>query len=288
MSLYVSTTYFGDGSQVEDALKDLEELKIKNIELGSNHSKSNQKFKLSKNSNFIVHNYFPPQEKNFILNIASTSPQIRDKSIRFIKNTINWCQKNEVKYYTIHPGFFAETISPLGANVKRRNFDLKFDSKSIVNKNRKKILEETMNVIKELYNFADGKTQLLIENQGSITSDSFTLFDSYLELQKLKKTVGNRLKFNFNLAHAYLSGINLRNKKNIYFIFKNALFFEVSEVSGIYDSHLPVFIKRGIIGKLIYENRDLFRKKNLILEYRNIPSSDLKLSYTNFVRLNSF
>lgn len=278
MSIYVSTTYFGDNSSVNDALSDLECFKIKNIELGSNHSSIElQNINLKKDANYIVHNYFPPQEKDFILNIASSSSKVREKSIRFIKHTINWCQKEGIEYYTIHPGFFAEAISQLGHSGINRNFDLKFSTSST--KNRKQILEETIKVIIDLYRFSNYKVQLLIENQGSQTSKNVTIFDSTEELQLLKKTVGERLKFNFNLAHATLSGINLNNGKVLQYVFKNAPFFEVSEIKGIYDSHLPLRPGNGRILQLLKNYKDLFKKRNIILEYRNIEGKELLKSF---------
>lgn len=280
MSLYVSTTYFGDGSQVQDALRDLEKLKIKNIELGSNHAPSKiNELKLRKDKNYIVHNYFPPDELDFVLNIASTRLQVREKSIAFIKSSIIWCQKRNIKYYTIHPGFFAEVISPLGFRGKNRNFDLKFSKDSIKSKKRQKVIEEATSVIKHLYDFSGNRTQLLIENQGSKTSGSFTLFDSLSELSALKKSVGRNLKFNFNLAHATLSGINIKNENIFQFIYGNSPFFEVSEIKGIYDSHLPLRPGDGKILQLLKNFKDLFKKRNIILEYRNIQGEKLLKSF---------
>ncbi len=280
MSIYVSTTYLGDGSQVQDALRDLEKLKIKNVELGSNHTfvKKN-KLDLKTNTKYIVHNYFPPEEKDFILNIASSRPQVRNRSIAFIKSSIIWCQKNDIRFYTIHPGFFAEAISSMGHGEQKRNFDLNFDKKSIEFKNRKRTLEETTRIIKHLYDFANSRTQLLIENQGSITSHNFTLFDSYDELKKLKENVGEKLKFNFNLAHACLSGIDVTDKKIFLEFYKNSPFFEVSEINGIYDSHLTLEQGNGRVLKLLKSYKELFLRKNIILEYRNIKAQDLLKSY---------
>lgn len=287
MSVYVSTTYLGDGSRVDDALKDLETLNIKNIELGSNHAPlGRERLNVKKNTTYIVHNYFPPTQKDFILNIASSSPVVREKSISFIKNSVNWCKKKKIKYYTIHPGFLAEAISPLGHNGKDRNFDLKFDQKSINKKNRQRTINQAIKIIELLYKFAQGKTHLLIENQGSKTSKEYTIFDSIVELQLLKESIGEKLEFNFNLAHAELSGINLKSSKVFNFVYKNSPFFELSEISGIYDSHLPVFPKKGVIGNLLFTKKTFFRKRNIILEYRNIPSKNLKSSFesaTNFL-----
>jgi len=277
MSIYASTTYFGDGSQINDALQDLKKIGIRKIELGSNHKKSKEKINLEKSNEFIIHNYFPPQEEDFILNIASSSPMIRNRSIDFIKNTIKWGSKKGIGYYTIHPGFLAEPVAQLGQRGKNRNFDLKFSRQR--RKDRKKVIEEAMKVIKNLYQFSNNKIQLLIENQGSKTSKNVTIVDSIEELQILNKFVGPHLKFNFNLAHATLSGIDLEKKEVLRFIFKHSLFFEISEIKGMYDSHLAVFPKRGIIGNLLSIHKTSFKKRNLILEFRNTKTEELKASF---------
>lgn len=280
MSIFVSTTYFGDNSKVQDALKELYSLGIKKIELGSNHSPVREKEILQNNrgKEYIVHNYFPPKEKDFILNIASSSPLIREKSIKFIKNTIKWCQKNHIKYYTIHPGFFAEAISPQGYKGENRNFDLKFSTP--INRDRQKTIDETTKVIKDLYAFAEKQeVQLLIENEGSKTSPEFVIFATYEELDALSEAVGSILKFNFNLAHATLAGIDLTDKKTFLHFYRKSVFFEVSEIKGDLDSHLPISSK-GPISSLVKKYKNYFRQKNIILEYRNVKIEAVKKSYS--------
>lgn len=283
MAIFISTTYFGDGSSVQKAVNELIGAGITKIELGSNHGSISTKDPLvlpngGLGREYVVHNYFPPQESDFILNIASRYPQIREKSIEFFKNSVNWCYRRKIRYYTIHPGFFAEAIAPVSHKGVNRNFDLKF-KKSSLRRNRKKIIEETIKIIKGLYLFADGKLQLLIENQGSKTSKGATLFDSLEEIQLLKQSIGDKLKFNFNLAHATLSGINVQDKKVFYYIHKISPFFEASEIRGIYDSHLPLQLGDGRILKLFQKYRELFKKRDVILEYRNIEREKLLKSF---------
>lgn len=284
MAIFVSTTYLGDGSGVQKAVDELTSAGITKIELGSNHApiSKNEPLNLPTHGpeqEYIVHNYFPPQENDFILNIASRYPQIREKSIRFIKNSVNWCYRRKIRYYTIHPGFFAEAISQLGQKGKNHNFDLKFSKISTKARKRKRTIEETIKVIVKLYDFASGKLQLLIENQGSKTSKGATLFDSLEEFQLLKQSVGDKLEFNFNLAHATLSGINIEDKKVFYYIHKSSPFFETSEIRGIYDSHLPLQAGSGRILKLFKKYKELFKKRNVILEYRNIEREKLLKSF---------
>ncbi len=280
MSVYVSTTYYGDNSKVQDALDELDKLQIHKIEIGSNHAESTEKIKLRSGSTYITHNYFPPSDMNFILNIASNQPAIRDRSIAFMKKSILWCKKNAISHYTIHPGFLNEAVSQHKSKGGSRDFDLTFVKKSVSHQNRAMVVNRVIKIIESLNKYAmSNNVRLLVENEGSQTSAESVIFDTMSELERLKNTIGSTFKFNFNLAHATLSGIDLKNKKTFEFFYKSSEFFEVSEMRGVYDSHLPVFPKRETIGKLIDLYGPMFKKKNLILEYRNIPSSHLIKSY---------
>ena len=121
--------------------------------------------------------------------------------------------------------------------------------------------------------------QLLIENEGSKTSPDFVIFDNPVELDMLKKAVGESFKFNFNLAHATLAGIDLKDSKTFNHFYKNSDFFEVSEIQGIYDSHIPIFLNKGPISSLIKRYSRYFANKNIILEYRNTNIKEVNRSY---------
>lgn len=279
MANFVSTTYFGDGSPVSHVLDQLTELQFKNIEIGSNHPPVEfSKLNLQKDTTYIIHNYFPAQEEDFVLNLASEDKQTRDKSISFIESTIKICRKSNIKYYTIHPGFFAEAVARYDKN-KNRNFDLVF-KRSLTKKDRQKVINRSIKIIKNLYRFAlANRIQLLIENQGSQTSKEFVLFDSVDELKMIKRAIGEHLKFNFNLAHATLAGINLYDFSIFRYFYQNSPFFEASEIQEIYDSHLPLGPGNGRILKLLKNYKELLKKRNVILEYRNIGKDKLLKSF---------
>lgn len=282
MSVFVSTTYYGDESKIQDAIDELHQLGINHIELGSNHAPCDvQTLRLYPNTRYIIHNYFPAQDPNFVLNLVAENKEIREKSINFIKNTIKICQKFGIKFYTIHPGFLGEASIAKSRGV--RNFDFQFQ-KNITLQNRPKVINRTIKIIESLYKYAkDYNVQLLVENEGSKTSGEFTLFDSIEELDLLKKEVGGNLKFNFNLAHAVLAGIRLKDPKVFSHFYDNTQFFEVSEIAGDLDSHLPIRHQEGNIASLVKKYSKYFTKKNIILEYRNVNIKEVKKSY-DFVK----
>lgn len=285
MAIHVSTSYLGDGTDIQDAINQLQSAGITKVELGSNHAFCNLKtLKLHKGSDYIAHNYFPPGDPNFVLNLASEKSQICQLSIEFIKNTIKLCQELNIKFYTIHPGFLGEAAVPKRRG-SARNFDFKF-KRNITPGNRLKILDRTIKIIKQLYKYSrKHSVQLLVENEGSKTSKEFIIFASSKELTMLKNGVEDSLKFNFNLAHATLAGIDLSDEKIFGYFSKDSEFFEVSEIQGIYDSHLPINLQRGEISSLIKKYSKFFAQKNIILEYRNIDIKEVKKSYDYVVKL---
>ena len=84
---------------------------IKDIELSygvyeKNFENNFRKF--YKNNNFILHNYFPKPEKDFVINLASFDKKIRLRSIEFIKKNIDFSAKYKLQYYSFHAGFLID------------------------------------------------------------------------------------------------------------------------------------------------------------------------------------
>lgn len=101
-------------SKIGDIVKSLCKNGIRNIELtgGTKYYKNcvndliflKEKYKLS----YSIHNYFPPPEKDFVLNLASDKKDTVKKSIRQIKNAIDLCNIVECGHYAFHAGFLIE------------------------------------------------------------------------------------------------------------------------------------------------------------------------------------
>ena len=125
--IFVSTTYYGERSSVIKAINGLKKLDISGIELGSNH-------RLEKSYNFLneikfelfSHNYFPPEDKDFVLNVSSNSQTTRNRSIDFIKKSIEFVTNIQMSPFT---SFNSEVISPdiflnfFNSKTFRRNFE---------------------------------------------------------------------------------------------------------------------------------------------------------------------
>ena len=96
-NLYVSTTFIKDGKKIKMALDILKSAGVENVEIGSNHAyESNYNYIKNYKFNFLIHNYFPVPKKDFVINIASLSKKIRERSINQIKRSIELQQCSEL------------------------------------------------------------------------------------------------------------------------------------------------------------------------------------------------
>ena len=128
-NLYVSTTFIKDGKKIKMALDILKSAGVENVEIGSSHAyESNYNYIKNYKFNFLIHNYFPVPKKDFVINIASLSKKIRERSINQIKRSIEFYKKINAKIYTFHPGFIGD---PLRANRNKKNYDFIWKKKNI-------------------------------------------------------------------------------------------------------------------------------------------------------------
>jgi len=59
---------------------------------------------------FMVHNYFPPVDDNFVLNIASGDQGVREKSLSFVSNSIRAASRLNAAFYTVHAGYLRDLV----------------------------------------------------------------------------------------------------------------------------------------------------------------------------------
>ena len=91
--LFVSTNCLPRPTR--EAIKELTGAGMNNIELGptQEYDAGIEDFLTSVNARFIVHNYFPPPPKPFILNLASSNKQVREKSLAQARKSISLCAR---------------------------------------------------------------------------------------------------------------------------------------------------------------------------------------------------
>jgi sugar phosphate isomerase/epimerase len=77
-----------------------------------------EKYKL----NYRVHNYFPPPEKHFVLNLASDREDVLSKSKQLVREALRISNQFNAKVYGLHAGFrISPQPSELGQQIRNKN-----------------------------------------------------------------------------------------------------------------------------------------------------------------------
>ena len=94
MIIYVSSAC-SSKKNIREAIEELAQLGIKNIELTGgtiyyqDYEKDILRLKEEYNLNYLVHNYFPPPQESFVLNLASLNNDIYQKSLNHRKQSLS-------------------------------------------------------------------------------------------------------------------------------------------------------------------------------------------------------
>ena len=273
-NLYVSTTFIKDGKKIKMALDILKSAGVENVEIGSSHAyESNYNYIKNYKFNFLIHNYFPVPKKDFVINIASLSKKIRERSINQIKRSIEFYKKINAKIYTFHPGFIGD---PLRANRNKKNYDFIWKKKNI--KDQYLLVYNQMILsLKKIVNFAKKKdVKIAIETEGSFKKRNFLLLQRPEEYKNLFKFFSPKdIGINLNIGHLNLASnaFSFSKSKFVDMIKPYIVAIELSHNNGIEDQHLPLK-KNQWYWKII--NDPDFSKVYKILEFRNTSIKNIK------------
>jgi sugar phosphate isomerase/epimerase len=271
MNLFVSSTFFRDGTSIEEALTQCEKHDICNIELGSNHKYSDNFNSIIKSFRFryLVHNYFPIPQKSFVLNLASSDKEIVERSIKHVYEAIDFCEMTGSLLYTFHPGFLSD---PKGPNTSSINYDFQWDESAIKLKNSYKNAFDTMlSSIDKCAKYASQKkVRIAIETEGSFQKHAHLLMQRPEEFEQLFKYFNpNDLGINLNVGHLKLAMNYFKFPLNSFLDLINEYLvaMELSHNNGIEDQHLPL-IENEWYWKTIFDPR--FKNAYKILEFRDV------------------
>ena len=283
-NLYVSTTFIKDGKKIKMALDILKSAGVENVEIGSSHAyESNYNYIKNYKFNFLIHNYFPVPKKDFVINIASLSKKIRERSINQIKRSIEFYKKINAKIYTFHPGFIGD---PLRANRNKKNYDFIWKKKKI-KKNYTLAFKHMLNSLKKIVDFAKEKNvKIAIETEGSFKKKNLLLMQKPEEYKKIFKFFKPReLGVNLNIGHLNLASKAFKFSKTKFVeeIKNYIVAIELSHNNGIEDEHLPIK-KKAWYWKILSNKK--FSAIPKILEFRNCGINKIKKSLDLLTKTN--
>ncbi len=266
--LFISTSSIKTGSVLEavDKLTGL----TKNIELtgGNNYDACLQDklltIKKERDINFLIHSYFPPPQKHFILNFADTSKCTRG----FIKNTMTYVKMLDIDYYSIHAGlkrdYKLKNELLIDPGVKHYSLDNIYEN----TKWFRKEFPDTKLALENLYpnnmNTEIGYLMHIDEIAEFLENNEYTYL--LLDLGHLK-AASRILDFN------YLNAVELIFDKYI----DRVLEIHISENQGKSDNHEMVY-SDSIQYLLIKDYSDLIRDKNInvTIEARNYSIENIR------------
>ena len=215
---------------------------IKHIELSGGKYDNDQLSKLVKLKNeasFQIHNYFPPPEKPFVLNLASLNSDIAKLSIEHIKKGINWAYELESFVYSFHAGFLLDPkINELGRKVSSQKLF-----------NREESTLRFIERLNEIDNYAKTKgVKLLIENN-VLSKKNFDQFgcDPFImanevDFLKIMKNTSKNVELLIDLAHLKVSANSLGFDPIKFLINTDKWIkaYHLSDNDGTRDSNEPI------------------------------------------------
>lgn len=242
MNIYVSTSAIKKPFDLETVLQHYDDMNIQYIELGSSHkycATIEEVLKKYKHMNFVIHNYFPPPEDPFALNLSSIDEEVRKRSIEHAKKAIDLCVECNSLIYSIHAGMVA--------NPKKIEFfeGFSFDEMDV----NEDIYEVCFNFLvescKEINEYAEQKgIKFAIETSGGHPKKfKYLMMTTENEFKRLLNEIPNK---NFgillDIGHYTISEAVYPEEDMMSFIntFKSRIFqVHIHHNDGSNDQHLP-------------------------------------------------
>lgn len=283
--IYCSTACIKEKNLILN-IKRLSDLGFQNIELtgGCDYLSSIEgkllNLKREYEINFLIHNYFPPPSKEFVIN--TSDKEIQPNLKNYFKKSLDLCKLLNSPYFSIHAGFL---ISINSFNSIRNAKNISFLSESLAIQNMKSIynyLEKISNNEIKIYienNVIGNKNFKLFGNKNPFL---LTCLDDYKKIKKI---------FNFNflldLAHLKVScktmGLNFLKQAN--YLINHSDYIHLSGNNDIEDTNISLLHDKVLINFLKNSN-DLTKKKFTLEVYSG--DRDLRQSFDYLNSITKF
>ena len=208
--IYISSACF-KAKTIKESVAAIAKKRFKNIELSggtkyyTDYENDLLRLQGKYDLNYQVHNYFPPPEEHFVLNLASLDNVIREQSIQLCRNAIKLSKKLGGKRYGVHAGFLID--------FKPKEAGAKINHRKLADRNE--ALARFTDAWKEIGDEADGDVTLYVENNvfSSTNAETFSgnnlfLLSDYQGYLELKEQVNFNLLL--DLAHLKVSANSLK------------------------------------------------------------------------------
>ncbi len=239
MTIYISTGGFKELSADKTSEKFFEN-GITEIELSGGVYEPNLIENLSNLINrgmkFQLHNYFPPPEKPFVLNLASNDTEIQKLSLNHVFKAIQSCGKLKSNTYSFHSGFLCDfKVSEIGKKINKRALYNREKSKNIFQENIIKISEVAK---KNGINIMIENNVLSRKNIEEFKGNPFLMCDPE-ETKEIAKNLPNNVSLLVDVAHLKISSNSLNFKIEDFFSNCNSFIkgYHLSDNDGLSDTN---------------------------------------------------
>lgn len=237
--IYLTTSGFRNLTGIQTAKLYLKH-NIIGIELSAgkytNKNQIEKILKIKKKKIISIHNYFPPEKNPFILNLASFNKKVLSRSIKKIKENINFSKKIKCKFYSFHAGFRIDPhINDLGRKFTKNLLHTKDDA-----------INNFLDQVKKINKYAKKKNiKLLIENNVfskfnyKVFNDNPFLLTNSHDINSFFSCVDNNVKLLMDTGHLKVSA-KTENKnpiKSLLACNKHIAGYHLSDNDGIRDSN---------------------------------------------------
>ena len=239
--------------------------------------------KLKSKGDIKLHNYFPPPEKPFVMNLASDDPNIVKRTVEHIKKAIELASELGTNKYSFHAGFLVDPkVDELGRRVKKK---LLFD--------RAEALNRFINNVNNLALYAKKLSTILLIENNVLSHNNYKHFgkNPFLMVDEkeceyvMKKTEENVFLL-VDVAHLKVSAHSLgfdklKFLKSVYPWIRAC---HLSDNDGLSDSNEPVredsWFWPHIPNDLDYYSLEVYGKNPMeLVEQVKLTQSMLKIDY---------
>lgn len=267
--LYI-TSLCSSKKRIGDTVQELVQLGFRNIELtgGTKFYDTFEKdlFDLKKEYqlNFLIHNYFPPQPNDFHLNLASGSPDLKEKTLNIIEKAINLSRKFGNNLYSFHPGLKNDLTLDLKG---------KFFVKSNEISNKKENIYHLIDIIINKLNTnsfriaLENLYPLILPNLHSFIATQSDI-EEFLNYYKDRQNVGFLLDLgHLNVAANYFKFYKKKILNDLFSKYPDKIFeFHISENDGRTDSHKVSLVDSWQI-EFLTKNREALKDIPIVFEW---------------------
>lgn len=226
--------------------------------------------------NFLLHNYFPPPPRPFVLNLASLDKEIEDLSLAHARKAIAISEKLGLSKYGIHAGFLINIpLKEIGKPIKKQPLFDRDQAMDLFVKNINQLQSETE---VELYIENNVVAPFNLENFKGVNPFFLTSYKDYVDI-----TSKTSVKMLVDIAHLKVSchALKLNFEQELEAMLSVSDYIHVSDNDGTMDSNLG--LKKDSTLYQVLKGQSLSNKIFTLEVYDGIDS--VKESYNNLLSL---